>query len=589
MVDLIFYYIFLGLSFIGLISSIILYFIRNITLPIKTLVIILTDINIIVDLIFIKDLRTIILVSILVVLINILLFFCMFKFNKSYSKPTIVMDKDGNPKSISDPDNVKGRDWNKPIHSFSKIINNMRNSSINIKDGKIIGKIVPIHEDEIKYNGLYVTQKNIYANGGTLITGATGSGKTETWLSFLKQDLLNGKSVQCFDYKGDPNTVKKLQDFCEKHHIKFVNVINYNETGIKTQELRYDPLENLNQSSKVEALLNMRKWSSNGNDAHYRTSTQALLQSSIAKFEQENPDLSEDNINQDTGTPKNYTIRYAQFLINYKEKYEEKDAKSTIVKMLQIILTHKGLSSIFFRSVNDPTDTQIFTMKDMNKEQICMVWSFNSAMKELAESMSSMIFRDLLFQGTITPYAKNGVALYVDEFGSLQNSTVIKDILEKGRSAKISSVVAMQDINQLIDSGSEAYANSILGTVNTFIVHNGVTENTAKIMSLGLVDSKDLLKSRKPLFKKDGTVIPPTAYYITRYPEISKKNYDNFMITPYIFNEKDYDEKTKSHGESKLVKFIDKTEENKTNQQGTNTPSTEKSIADIAKEIESEE
>ena len=95
---------------------------------------------------------------------------------------------------------------------------------------------------------------------------------------------------------------------------------------------------------------------------------------------------------------------------------------------------------------------------DFNNQYVLVI-SFLSGSKELANSLASFVFRDLLNRGSKSKYP-NKIGVNIDEFGSLENSFVIKDMFEKGRSANIIGLASMQDLNQVIINTNKSYLNS---------------------------------------------------------------------------------------------------------------------------------
>ena len=54
-----------------------------------------------------------------------------------------------------------------------------------------------------------------------LITGSTGSGKSTTMISLLKQAVEKGKPVTFFDFKGETGVLDELEEFCNKLNVPF--------------------------------------------------------------------------------------------------------------------------------------------------------------------------------------------------------------------------------------------------------------------------------------------------------------------------------------------------------------------------------
>ena len=400
--------------------------------------------------------------------------------------------------------------YKKPFASISLLPNTLKNNSDlhSDSDKRFLGKILPYSKYQIKHNMRLIGQDDAITRGHTIITGSTGSGKTYAMKSYVEQDVKNGHNVCYFCFKGDSGTIEDLRDIAYKYRVKFYEMsafdINFN----------YDPLKNLNKAGKVEALLNMRKWSIDGSDAHYRTSLQVLLQKLVNEFDEIYDGKS------------NYLIGFYNFILKYKYPSSSYDAYTTLIKLIEIILTSNIKSSFYGEHNAD------FSF-DLN-EQYIVVFSFISSNKELGNSIASFVFKDIIDTGTNNSFYPT-MDLYVDETGSLENAFLIKDILEKGRSCGIAVTFGLQDINQIEINTNAAYLRSLMGTINNFLIFNGATKDTAqKMADVQIAEIDKILMTLKKPYKGD----KPTAMYISKYPTIDKdKPIDVFKVSPFIYSE----------------------------------------------------
>lgn len=398
--------------------------------------------------------------------------------------------------------------YNASIYSISRLKNLLET---NKKGDIIVGNIVPTNHTQIKYNMKPVRFPEITLSGSTLITGSTGSGKSTTMVSMLKQGIEQGKPCVFFDYKGETDVLDNLQEFCEKRNIP------YYEFSQRNCSFSYDPLVNLNETGKVEAILNTRRWSTDGADEHYKTSMQLAIQGLVHAYDEYRTK------NNDTS---NYIVGLYQFCGQYKPQSNERDGFNTILKMLEILLSSKA-KELF------NNDKKEFTFQRNDCYVVC--FSFVSSNKALANSLSSFIFQDLMDRGTRKHYEPK-MLLCVDEFGTLENSSIIKDILEKGRSGGIQTIFSILDINQIAMTTSMYFVNAILGTINSYIFHAGSTQQTAEILS-GVQKYQldfDIMSLQKPINGK-----PPTALLISKYPLLNKHgSQESYKIIPYSYKDK---------------------------------------------------
>ena len=382
-------------------------------------------------------------------------------------------------------------DFNRRILSFSLDKNK-------IKDGRIIGTCFPYYKKQLKFNNSKIVQSSTALKGGCLCTGSSGSGKTFLIKNLIKQDIKSSKRVVFINFKGDRDTT----DDIEKNTPDNVPIY---KLSFEECNFSYDPLINLDDSGRVEAILNMRAWSMDGADAHYKTGVQLFLQKSLRDFKY---------------SKGNFLREYYEFLKTYNVRREDYDSYNTVLKLLELTLTSDVGGKIF-------SEENKF---DFNQDgQYVVLVNFTSAQKTLGTAITSLMFRDLLEVGTKNPYSPE-LCLYVDEYGSCETPLAVKDILEKGRSCQICTLVSMQDLNQLIISTSAPFLDSVLGTVNSYIVFAGATRSTAeKLAGTQIYEIDDLLMSlRKPV---DGR--PPTAMYISKYPVFEKGGTEVYRFTPY--------------------------------------------------------
>ena len=397
--------------------------------------------------------------------------------------------------------------YNSTIYSISRLRNLLKT---NKKGDIIVGNIIPTNHTMIKNNMMPVRFNEIILSGATLLTGSTGSGKTTTMTSLLKQGIDLGKPCVFFDYKGETEVLDNLQDFCSKRNIP------YYEFSQRTCSFSYDPLVNLNETGKVEAILNTRRWSTDGADEHYKTSMQLAIQGLVRAY---------DEYRKKNNDSSNYIVGLYKFCGQYKPQLNERDGFNTILKMLEILLSSKA-NEMF------NNDKPEFTFQRNDCYVVC--FSFVSSNKALANSLSSFIFQDLMDRGTKKHYDPK-LLLCVDEFGTLENSSIIKDILEKGRSGGIQTIFSILDINQIAMTTSMYFVNAILGTINSYIFHAGSTQQTAEILS-GVQKYQldfDIMSLQKPINGK-----PPTALLISKYPLLNKNgSQESYKIIPYSYRE----------------------------------------------------
>jgi len=395
-------------------------------------------------------------------------------------------------------------DYSGRIFSVSAVINKLHRPK-----ALVIGRVLPVNHNEIKYNMKAIELDNTVLSGETFITGSTGSGKTTTMKTILKQRIDERKPVVFFDYKGEEDILDEMKSFAESANLP------YYEFSARACTFTYDPFINLDETGKVEALMNTRRWSTDGADEHYKTSMQLAIQNLIRDY---------DTYRAEHNETKNYIAGLYDFSQSYHPTGNERDGFGNLKKSLEILLSSKA--KLLFG--DDPD----FTFERDKPYVIC--FSFTSSTKALANNISSFVFTDIMDRGTRRKYPDK-LLLCVDEFGTLDSSILIKDLLEKGRSGGVQTVFSILDVNQIAMNAGEHFVQAILGTINNYIIHAGATQQTAELLAgvQKFDKSYDIMSLRKPYKGAIGT-FKPTALFISKYPILNKKGTQEvYRIAPY--------------------------------------------------------
>lgn len=388
-------------------------------------------------------------------------------------------------------------DYSKEIYSISRILNAFKKSN-----GILLGYIRPFDRDTIKYNNRKLCINQTILSGGTMTSGANGSGKSTTIKAEMFQAIDNSQPVVFFDFKGEEEILDEIESVCNSKDV------DYYEFSARKCSFSYDPFKYLNDTGKIEALMNTKRWSTTGEDEHYKTSMKLVTQSLVNGYEH---------------TSGSFIHGLYKYAVEYKPTLAEKDGYQTILKMLEILMTSRA-NEMF------TLDKEEINFRTNKQKVVC--FSFISANKELANSMSAFILQDIMDRGTNEKFDPR-LLLCLDEFGTLENSLIIKDILEKGRSCGIQPIVSTLDLNQIALSTSMIYVNALLGIVNNFIIHAGATKETAALFSGTQRDNiiDEIMNLRKPYRGK-----PPTAIFISKYPIIDKhRSQEYFKFIPYNY------------------------------------------------------
>lgn len=386
--------------------------------------------------------------------------------------------------------------YSEGIFSVSKIINELGIPKAKEK-GIVVGTVMPVSFLDIKNNGKGIFLSEDALSRGSMLTGATGSGKTRSLINIITQAVKKKKPIFFFDFKGEVDILEELSELADSAKIQ------YYEFSSRRISFKYDPFINLNNTGKIQALMNSKAWAADGSDSYYKTSLQALLQDLIPTY---------DEYRRKNNITSNFIVGLNDFIYSdYKVAPNHKDGFTTLKSILDLMVKSRVRDML-------ENDNEEFSFD--NDEPCIIAFSFVSANKDLANYICSFIFQDIMDRGTRRRYV-NKPLLVIDEFGTLANSALIKDILEKGRSVGIQTIISLQDINQIVENVSRDFAISILGTISTFIIHPGATQTSAELMgSVYRYESAefDIMNLEMPQGGK-----PPTCAFISKIRVLNDK------------------------------------------------------------------
>lgn len=342
----------------------------------------------------------------------------------------------------------------------------------------------------------------------TIITGAAGSGKTISMLALMRADIEAGRTVVAVDFKRSPEFAAKLAAWAHEFEIPFYHFEKGSPESYRIQHSQgqstYDPFAS---GSGSEMVLNMREYDSAS--AVYKQHMQQLLQIIFAMMEQADrskaPEvdwdhggiymlascLTDANLNDlliaCEGKPIFHEAsEYVPLALSSKSGMESHALEQLRGQMRTIVASAYGR---WFK-IGDGS-RNIDLLKMMTQDQTIILFSFNSEDEpELSRYVGSMIFADLR---AVSSHIRNTKAsrdtnVYVDEFQAVP-PTAVTGLLEKARESRIAMTLAQQAFEQIITStqgGSgvgEAYLDSILVTCSNFLIHAGMTQNSAERVS----------------------------------------------------------------------------------------------------------
>lgn len=388
---------------------------------------------------------------------------------------------------------------------------------------------VILNDEEVYNKDHIVSRYYSEAYKTTLVSGATGSGKSVTMLNLMRNDILAGYTLCVLDFKKAPDIAYFLSKWAKENNREFYHFVN-GEVGnyqnpFCEEQATYDPLSSGNATSKADMLLNLRKWDTAAE--HYKQQTQRILgavffllervdKSLLPKIKWDNGGLAQltsalyipnlhDMIEvfskslRQKGNPSNTEIQQLEEL---RQFYQDVTSNRNRGLKEQIDVIRGTCSILMMSSYSDwlvkgssNKHIDLFKISTSNEAPIVLFQFSPNEEPEFAKHMGSIIMSDLArvsayknAQGNDKPFG-----LYVDEFQTL-NPLMMTGIVEKARSAKFFSTFGSQSLDQIIkeESNGEAILKSLLDTASNFIVHNGSSQDSAERFSKIVGTTKQL-------------------------------------------------------------------------------------------------
>ena len=376
--------------------------------------------------------------------------------------------------------------------------------------------------------------------GHTAATGQTGAGKTYTMLQLMRNDIEAGNPVFAIDFKKGTEYPYYLAKWAKEHGRQFYHFIagkpgTYNNPFCDNQA-SYDPLATGTATSKADMMLNLRQW--DGASEVYKKRTKDILESIFYLLENVDREKTKQYINWHEGglsqfvsalQLKNLYALIEQFKIDVSNKehageyvsggdkrrlsallglYEELNSPQGKGLLEQINGLVSNCRTLIMSSYGDwlakgetPYHINLFEFAT-SEEAPVVLFSFNPQEEsDFAKYMGSIILSDL----SRTSAYKNAqgnkdlVGVYLDEFQILDPATVA-DLLEKARSSKMYILLSLQSLEQIVKSSSAngtAVRDSIVDTIQNFIIHKGSGQNTAEELAkiIGQTNMKKYVES----------------------------------------------------------------------------------------------
>lgn len=297
------------------------------------------------------------------------------------------------------------------------------------------------------------------------VCGTTGSGKTVALSNFIKHGSDINLPMVIIDGKGDigdGSIIEITKQFCKHKKIYIVNLAD------PISSSRYNPFKNASPTMCKDMLINMTEWS----EEHYKLNTERYLQRLVMLLKQSCVPVSLKNIIDNMSVTKfnSLSANLLKSEILTKQEHlmniEISDACGKIAQSASARFSTIAESE--FGSIFDENGIDINTAI---QEKAVILFLLNPLLyPEISPLMGRLILIDAKQAINKCFNSKLERAFYIfDEINSYASPTFI-DLINKSRSANITSILATQSLSDLDFACNEAFKEQIIENTNNYIV-----------------------------------------------------------------------------------------------------------------------
>ncbi len=304
-----------------------------------------------------------------------------------------------------------------------------------------------------------------------LVCGTTGSGKTVALSNFIKSAIAYNYPLVIIDGKGDTDTGSLLEITREFSHDRKLYIIDLNNP---TQSDKYNPFKNADVDCAKDMLINLTEWS----EPHYKFNMERYLQLLIQMLKLESEILTFDTIISNMPTlnfmklskdlcnkkliSKEQHVFYCSIAENSKSIVEGATARFAVLK-------ESSIGKIF-----DDNGIDIYTAI---KENASIIFILNPLLYPELSALFGKLFVIDSKKAVSKLYTekKKRVFYIFDEFNVYVSKSVV-DLVNKSRSANVTSILSMQSLSDIRDI-SEELTEQIIENCNNYLV---LRQNSSK-------------------------------------------------------------------------------------------------------------
>lgn len=360
----------------------------------------------------------------------------------------------------------------------------------------------------VNNDGNRVIQTYEEASAHTFIVGGSGSGKTQTAIMRIRDQIQNGDGICIVDLKNDPDFVNKVKLFADRYGRKFQHFtlqdISQPYLGPAPEgPAHYDPLSKGDWTRRADMILDLRDWT---NADYFKKNTQAYLQLLFAVIiNNPNPNIStlEDAVTlmdpkelQRRAQPLATNENFRSFVSSIDQLNDTKLSQN-IRENLQ---TNRSQLEIYLQSIAGPwlrldKGGNNIDIEEAARNGDIVFFSLDSlAYGSLAAHLANLIIQDLktISSSLLTNKAQRPFHVFIDEFSAIGSDNII-GLLNKARASNMSISLATQTLADLMTK-DPSLKGQLMGIVSSFLIHRANTHEDSEVYS-GLTGTEKVFKA----------------------------------------------------------------------------------------------
>ncbi len=377
-----------------------------------------------------------------------------------------------------------------PIEFFrrSKNIKDIQLDRNSPKNGMTLG---------VGERGERVVQSFEESSAHTLVLGASGSGKTTTMKSRLRDALKTGQGAIVIDLKGDPKFAEEIYDLSIRYNHKFRHWLMQPQTDTyrgpsPEGPAYYDPISRGDATRRTALIIDSRPWS----EEHYKIQSTNYLQivmnvlvgnpkTNISTLAQV-VELLDPHALQERAVPLGSNpiyhdvVRAVDALNDAKISQQNKQTIESLQGQLRVLL---GSVAGTWLQIDPKGDNNIDIKRAAHEGEVIFFSLDSSNYGNYASLVANLIIQDLktVSSELRTDPTKMPFQVIIDEFQAIGSDNVI-GLINKSRDAKLPVTLATQALGDLRQV-SDSFLDSLVGIVGSFIIHRPNKAEDAQIFA----------------------------------------------------------------------------------------------------------